>query len=78
MGSNKALTEHHNGVSVDMEFVSKFENSFLENIDDILCELICVSLSPLDGGFDFSEDYFGRLCQISDVCLELSHEAVEL
>ena len=61
-----------------MELVSKFCNTILEHINDVLCELIGIPLSPLDRGFDFPESCLVRVVKSADMRSKLSHKTVEL
>ena len=62
MLSYKTFTEYHYWVSIDMKWVTKLEHVFLEEVDDVLSKLICVSLSSLYWSFQLLPFQNGRVC----------------
>ena len=46
--ANEALAEDHYRVAVHVQGIAKFEHVVLEDVDDLLGELICISLCSLD------------------------------
>ena len=78
MRPDKTLGENRYRMSINMQLISKFKNAILEHIDDILCELISISLSPLHWGFDFPEGCLIWVVKSTDMRSKLSHKTVEL
>lgn len=78
MRSDKAFWEHHDRVSIDMQFIPKLEHTVLENINNIFRKLVGVPLTSLDRGFDFSENCLIGVAEGVDMSSELPHEAIEL
>lgn len=48
MESDEAFAEYHHRIPVDLESVTKSEDVVLEQVDDVLCEAACISLSAFD------------------------------